>query len=140
MRYGYLVGTFDKILQTAFTPTDRCIHIPPQFLERPLFCETLNGIVNLEKSEKTDTMFATLRDASNLAGVLAEVTPHDFRRGAAFELAWIPDESVQRGVAGPGVSQALYHSAREADGGLTQRYAGDPPIDFWKLRVNFGKG
>lgn len=81
---------------------------------------------------KENVIILAVDEAARAAGLSQRIRPHDFRRGAAFEIATLPVANV-RGEAG--AAQLLGHSKASVAADVTSRYVGHTADDTWYIRV-----
>ena len=88
-------------------------------------CEKyLFQFLDLQEPAGIDQVEGTVRQMSLESGILAEIIPHDVRRGGARDLSHLPQDQVWGGVAHEGIAAALGHSLTAFRSGLTQEYVG----------------
>ncbi|KAJ9649659.1 hypothetical protein H2199_000437 [Coniosporium tulheliwenetii] len=105
--------------------------------ERPLFNAYLSGGVGIDFSRPAlaKQQTATLQLAGELTGLLSTPWTHDLRRGAAADIAHLP-QPLLFGTSTPAVASALGHRPNTVGKALTDEYIGRSREDNWLLRLN----
>ena len=78
-------------------------------------------------------MLKTLKKGGELIGMLSSAVTHDVRRGAAAEIAHLPEPL--RGASDVGAARALGHQPSVRDRGITAQYIGHLREDVWSRRL-----
>jgi hypothetical protein len=100
-------------------------------MQKPAF-----SFLEWEKPASTKQLLLTTKHMGLVGGVLADVVAHDWRRGAARDVAnmKLPSDGML-GVADAGVARTLGQTRRSLSGGVTDRYVGDIEADVYTPRV-----
>lgn len=105
--------------------------------ERPLFNAYLKGAVGLDFSRPAiaKQQAATLQLAGELIDLLSTPWTHDLRRGAAADIAHLP-QPLLFGTSTPAVGRALGHLPNATEMAVTDGYIGRSREDNWSLRLD----
>ena len=90
-------------------------------------------MLDLGKAASEKQLLKTLRERCHMIGLVASVVTHDLRRGAAAEIAHLPEEL--RGASVASAAAVLGHSSSTRDQEVTKRYVGHIRDDTWKRRL-----
>ncbi|MDI1487664.1 MAG: hypothetical protein OHK93_006935 [Ramalina farinacea] len=88
--------------------------------------------VVVDTAANTNQLRHTLSNAGEIAGILSILRTHDVRRGAARDLARIPDI---KGFATPMTAKVLGHTTAAYNNGTTDGYVGAAQDDIYLKRV-----
>lgn len=138
-RLGAVKGTTEDILTHIASRHDKTLQWGQGRGRSPVLCgfETAAQLVIIEKPAMTDQARATMYRASLKAGFLMPAAPHDIRRGAAQDTAYL-EPAKRAGRADPAVAAELGQSARSLEMGITDSYVGRRTDDSWTRRVDAG--
>ena len=138
LRAGNVVGTtIQEVLDAARKRSDR--RIIWRNCDLPVIRAILLAGTGLHATNAapTNQMTITLKDSGLEAGVIANLSAHDLRRGAARDTAHSKQfaTGVATGVATGLVAATLGHSHTAFHRGTTNVYTGSMTMDVWKPRV-----
>ncbi|KFY24325.1 hypothetical protein V493_05304 [Pseudogymnoascus sp. VKM F-4281 (FW-2241)] len=102
---------------------------------QPVVCAITpqGAALQLNKPAHRTQISRNIADGGLLAGVLAPLTSHDLRRGAARDIANMKHSF--KGLATEAIATVLGHSKKAYDRGTTARYVGPASAELWQPRV-----
>ncbi|KFY43691.1 hypothetical protein V494_01849 [Pseudogymnoascus sp. VKM F-4513 (FW-928)] len=139
MRLGAVQGTIEQVIASAAARRDKTIQWTDGRGGSPVLCgfETAAHLVIIDKPAMGDQVRDTVYHAGLRAGILKPIVPHDMRRGAARDVANLPqDPTAASGLATPVVAAEIGHTNLALQKGLTSEYVGFKTNDTWTRRVS----
>lgn len=90
---------------------------------------------NLEEATRPHQPLNAIKEMGLISNVVSRVYMHATRLGAARDIAHLPKSNEGGGITTHDVRQALGHTMEAFRGGTTERYVGDPSIEFYNQRA-----
>jgi len=136
LRGGYLrdASSLGEALAIASRRVDRTIQwLHPKLPVIPAICRPNYAFLDCEKPASRMQLYDTTLQLGLVAGVMAKLRTHDWRRGSAKDLANLKDKIS--GVADHTVALAIGQSRKTLGRGITDDYVGDIEVDLFSARV-----
>jgi hypothetical protein len=135
LRSGNILSLDDALTQASLR-NDRTI----QWLypKRPVIpqLKTSSAFINWDVPGSVEQVSKSLQSLGLIAGVLANITSHDLRRGAFRDLANLkPSSDVPVGAATRAVAKIGGHSSASFLGGTTDKYVGEVEQETYTARA-----
>jgi hypothetical protein len=113
------------------------LRFKPEAYDRPVFPAFAKGgaCLILDKPAGHEQLTKSLREMSEISGVMDGLRSHDIRRGAGREIALLPQKQINVAVATTSVARSLGHAPKSTAIGITQDYIGDSYADEYSRRV-----
>jgi hypothetical protein len=136
LRTGNIGPSLEDVLLQASQRFDRTVQW--NFPGRPVFpamTKPAYTLLDLERAAGTQQIRKTTIQVSAAAGVLANVTAHDWRRGFARDLRYAK-KPTNLGAADAGTAKAMGQTAKTLHTGVTDEYVGDLEEDTYTARAS----
>ncbi|KFY80705.1 hypothetical protein V499_00479 [Pseudogymnoascus sp. VKM F-103] len=138
--FGLRSGAFQEknikdVLAATAARRDKTVQWAPGKGKLPVLCAFEGHWIKATKPGSTHQPKRLIRSEGLHAGLLAPIRTHDVRRGAARDIAHLPEGSNE-GLATDVVAAAMGHSDATRTGGVTKKYIGYARRDNWAQRVN----
>ncbi|KFZ23385.1 hypothetical protein V502_02138 [Pseudogymnoascus sp. VKM F-4520 (FW-2644)] len=122
------------VLEATAARRDKTVQWAPGRGRSPVLCSFKGHWVDVDKPANTHQPKLLIRGEGLNAGLLAPIRAHDVRRGAARDIAHLPERSM--GLATGMVADAMGHTEATRAAGVTKRYVGYTRTDNWAQRVD----
>ena len=139
LRHGLVDATTlaDLLAQAAAHRKRRVVWLHPEYPVIPGIKRGEGTLVDPSFRAKVVSINSTLQQMGDIAGVLTPLTSHDLRRSSARDMAQIPAATLQISSSSDIIRQALTHSIRTMNNGITEEYIGGTSAEIWNLRAEY---
>lgn len=130
-------SSLGELLETTWRRVDKTVQW--RYPDRPVLpsmSQDNPAFLIWDKPAPALQLLLTTKEIGMVAGVLEELRSHDWRRGAARDLAYLPGPI--QGAGNPAVAKALGHSRHTLGRGITDDYIGFIEEDLYEKRVANG--